>query len=53
MAPLRSGTLSKAPDEAVERKARGLKYDNTNSDVDGSQQRSGDGECEARIDTGD
>jgi len=44
------GTLSVAPDEAAERQARGLKYENTNSDVDGSEQRCGDGEWEARID---
>jgi len=40
------------PDEAAEQQARGLKHDNTNSDIDGSQQRSRGGEWKARIDAG-
>jgi len=40
------------PDEAAEQQARGLKHDNTNSDIDGSQQRSRGGEWKTRIDAG-
>jgi hypothetical protein len=45
---LRPGILSVTPQEVAERQAGGLKYDNTDSDVDGSQQRGSEGE--ARID---
>jgi len=47
---LRPGILSVTPQEVAERQADGLKYDNTDSDVDGSHQRGRDGEGEARID---
>ena len=40
------------PDEAAEQQARGLKHDNTNGDIDGSQQSSRGGEWKARIDAG-
>jgi hypothetical protein len=46
---LRPGILS-VTQEVAERQAGGLKYDNTDSDVDGSQQRGSDGEGGARID---
>jgi len=36
--------------EVAERQAGGLKYDNTDKDVDGSQQRGSDGERGTRID---
>ena len=41
---------SMTPQEVAECQAGGLKYDNTDSDVDGSQQRGRDGKGEARID---
>src|SRR5512132_680352 len=47
---LRPGILSVTPKEVAERQAGRLKYDNTDSDVDGSQQRGSDGEGGARID---
>jgi hypothetical protein len=46
---LRPGILS-VTQEAAERQAGRLKYDNTDSHVDGSQQRGSDGEGGARID---
>jgi len=47
---LRPGILSVTPQEVAECQAGGLKYDNTDSGVDGSQQRGRDGKGEARID---
>ena len=50
LSTLRPGILSVTPQEVAECQAGGLKYDNTDSGVDGSQQRGRDGKGEARID---
>jgi hypothetical protein len=49
---LRAGSFSVATQQAAEQQARGLKHDNTNSDIDGSQHRGRGGEWKARIDAG-
>jgi hypothetical protein len=50
LSTLRPGSLQVTAEESAQRQTRGLEDDNTDSDVDGSQQRGACGEWEAGID---